>query len=130
MTRIETTLPIHAPLEVIYQAISHAENIPLYAPGIQEASSRSPVEHLTESFLDLVTSSGRHLNGEVLVAEENRAFAIRDENGTIASWDLTPDADGTVASYALEGDFTDEQIPMLRSEMRAKLARLVLDLER
>ena len=84
----------------------------------------------TERFLDLVTRSGRRMHGKIVQNFENHAFAVRDDNGTVARWELESSPEGVMANYSLEGDFDPALEPVLRSEMRAKLARLVLDLER
>lgn len=130
MDRIETQLAIHAPIDDVFDAITHPENIPLYAPGIEEAHQQGPAApEAAGNLLDLVTRSGRHLNGEIVDREPNRAYAVEDENGTVARWALEESQDGVVATYTLEGDFDHEEEKRLRSEMRAKIARLVLDLE-
>lgn len=130
MDRIETQLAIHAPVEDVFDAITHPENIPLYAPGIQEAHQEGPqAPEAAGNLLDLVTRSGRHMEGRIVDREPNKGWAIEDENGTVARWALEGTPDGCIATYTLEGDFEPEQEQRIRSEMRAKIARLVLDLE-
>ncbi len=130
MDRIETQLAIHAPLPHVYEAITHIENIPLYAPGIDEATELSAkAPDAAAGLLDLVTRSGRHIEGRVVEHEPNRTWVLQDENGTVARWGLEETREGTLATYILEGEFDPAQERALRSEMRAKIARLVLDLE-
>lgn len=130
MTRIETRLPIHVPVEQVFATISHIENIPLYAPGIREASGEGELPQAVDGLLDLVTRSGRHLHGKVIDAAPDRVWSIRDENGTTSRWELEKIRAGTFATHVLEGDFPPEREAELRSEIRAKIARLVIDLER
>lgn len=130
MDRIETQLAIHAPPERVFEEITHPENIPLYAPGIEEAHQRPPPEpDAAGNLLDLITRSGDRLQGQILDRKANKAWAVEDENGTVARWALEESDEGTLATFVLEGEFDEETERELRSEMRAKIARLVLDLE-
>ncbi len=130
MDRIETQLAIHAAPDLVFEEITHPENIPLYAPGIEEAHQRPPqAPEAAGNLLDLITRSGQRMEGQILDRQAPRAWAVEDENGTIARWSLEEGEDGTLATFVLEGDFEPEQERELRSEMRAKIARLVLDLE-
>lgn len=130
MDRIETQLAIHAPVDDVFEAITHPENIPMYAPGIEDAEQKPPsAPEAAGNLLDLVTRQGDHMQGEIVDREPNRSWAVQDENGTVARWQLEETEDGVLARYVLEGDFEPEKEQRLRSEMRAKLARLVLDLE-
>lgn len=131
MDRIETQLAIHAPLPNVFDAITHPENIPLYAPGIEEAHERRPQHPEAEgNLLDLVTRSGRRMDGRIVDRQPPKSWAVEDENGTVARWALEEAPDGVRATYALEGEFEPEQEQELRAELRVKIARLVLDLER
>lgn len=131
MSRIETQLAIHAPPERVFEEITHPENIPLFAPGIDEARPRGgQAPDAATNMLDLVTRSGHHLDGRIVERTENEQLVIEDENGTVARWGLEESDEGTMATFVLEGDFDPETERELRSEMRAKIARLVLDLER
>lgn len=130
MDRIETQLAIHAPPDRVFEEITHPENIPLYAPGIEEAHQRPPeAPDAAGNLLDLITRSGDRMQGQILDRQANRSWAVEDENGTVARWSLEETDDGTVATFVLEGDFDPDTERELRSEMRAKIARLVLDLE-
>lgn len=130
MDRIETQLAIHADPDRVFEEITHPENIPLYAPGIEEAHQRPPkAPDAAGNLLDLITRSGQQMEGEIVDRKANRAWAVEDENGTIARWRLEEGEEGTLATFVLEGDFDPETERELRSEMRAKIARLVLDLE-
>lgn len=129
MARIETELAIHAPLEDVFEAITHPENIPLYAPGIEEARQRGPpTPDAAGNLLDLVTRSGDRLAGRIVDRQPQRSWAVEDENGTVARWALEEDDDGVLARFVLEGTFEEDEDAM-RSEVRAKVARLVVDLE-
>jgi uncharacterized protein YndB with AHSA1/START domain len=130
MDRIETQLAIHADPDRVFEEITHPQNIPLYAPGIEEARQRPPeAPEAAGNLLDLVTRSGDQLEGEIIDRQANKIWAVEDENGTVARWRLEEGDDGTLATFVLEGDFDPEKERELRSEMRAKIARLVLDLE-
>jgi uncharacterized protein YndB with AHSA1/START domain len=130
MDRIETELAIHAPIEDVFEAITHPENIPLYAPGIDDVEPQPrEAPDAAGNLLDLVTRGGNRLEGRVVDRQPLRRWAVEDENGTVARWALDEGDDGVRARYVLEGDFEPEEERRLRSEMRAKLARLVLDLE-
>ncbi len=129
MARIETELAIHAPLEDVFEAITHPENIPLYAPGIEEAYQRGPsTPEAAGNLLDLVTRSGDRLAGRIVDRQPERSWVIEDENGTVARWALEKSEEGVLARFVLEGAF-EEREEVLRSEVRAKIARLVVDLE-
>jgi uncharacterized protein YndB with AHSA1/START domain len=131
MSRIETQLAIHAPPDRVFEEITHPENIPLFAPGIDEAHTRgASAPDAATNMLDLVTRSGRHMNGRIVEEAENEEVVIEDENGTVVRWGLQETEEGTMATFVLEGEFDPETERELRSEMRAKIARLVLDLER
>lgn len=130
MDRIETQLAIQAPIDNVFEAITHPENIPLYAPGIEEARQEAPeAPEAAGNLLDLVTRSGRHMQGKIVDREANRGWTLEDENGTVARWALEETPEGVLATYVLEGDFEPAEEKRLRSEMRAKIARLVLELE-
>lgn len=129
MARIETELAIHAPINDVFEAITLPANIPLYAPGIEEARQRGPpTPEAAGNLLDLVTQSGDRLKGRIVDREPQRAWAIEDENGTVARWALEESEEGVLARFVLEGPFEGEE-DAVRSEVRAKVARLVVDLE-
>ncbi len=131
MDRIETQLAIDAPLEDVFEAITHPENIPLYAPGIDHARQKAPdAPEAAGNLLDLVTRSGDRIEGRILDREPQRSWAVEDENGTVARWALEQTDEGVLARYVLEGEFDPGREQQLRSELRTKIARLVLDLER
>ncbi|MDX1610914.1 MAG: SRPBCC family protein [Candidatus Thermoplasmatota archaeon] len=136
MERVRTQFSVEASADLVYQAISHVENIPLYAAGITEAHAVGPepgpdqriVPEAAENLVDLVTRSGRHMDARIIEAMPGRRWTVEDENGTRATWELIETDRGTLATYTLHGEFA-EDAARIRSEVRSKIAKLVLELE-
>lgn len=128
MGHVETAFTVHLPPATLYRAISHVPNLALYAPGVAEAE-------LVEghggpgSLLDLTTKAGHQLYARVLEAEPPRRWTVEDERGVRTSWDLEPAEQGTLASLSIEGLPEDRTAEAVRSEVRAKVARLVLEVQ-
>lgn len=112
----------------VYAMVSQPENLPLLMPGLQEASLLQGDGGET-SLLDLVLEGGRHVYGWVQRAEPGRAWEVVDQDGRRALIELHEEADQTVASLTIETEEADEGPEALGSEVRSRLAKLLVSLE-
>ncbi len=112
----------------VYARLCQPENLPLLMPGLERASLLEG-DGGEGSLFDLVMEGEGHVYGRVRRAEPGRAWEVVDQDGRRALVELHGHADQTVASLTLETDEGEMAPEALASQVRSRLAKLLVSLE-
>lgn len=122
----ERRVVVPAPPEEVFAFLASAPNVPLFAPGVEEATLLSGAEGLQGARLGLRTRAGRELPAQVTHFHANEAWTVVDARGTVSQMQVEPGDAGTVVTATLAGSWRPDQERRLVAEWDAKLR----DLER
>lgn len=122
MTGIENEIRFSESPRIVYKHLANPHNIPLFAPGIRDATITGWVPDGVGTRVSLKTRGNHRREAYVTEESERKFIAIQDDHGTLNEWELrrAPDG-GTVAVNRIIGTFTPDRATRLRSEARVKL---------
>ena len=124
MSTRETRVLVPAPLHEVFQFLSDAANVPLFAPGIEEAHLLGGVNGLQGAHLGMRTRSGRELRAQITHFHDDEGWTVVDERGTVSQMQVEPAPGGTLLTATLAGNWRPEQEKRLAAEWEGKLAEL------
>ena len=124
MSVFEHRMHVRAPSDQVFAFLSRPENVPLFAPGIEEAVLSGGVASLQGASLGLRTRSGRELRAQVTHYHENENWTVVDELSTVAQVQVEEEDGGTRLTATLSGSWSPERANAIRSEWERKLADL------
>ena len=125
MSTRETRVLVRAPLHEVFQFLSDAANVPLFAPGIEEAHLLGGVNGLQGAHLGLRTRSGRELRAQITHYHDDEGWTVVDERGTVSQMQVEPgDGGSTLLTATLAGNWRPEQEKRLLAEWESKLGDL------
>lgn len=128
MAAFRTTFEVRRDPSSVYATLSQPENLPLLMPDLERANLLDG-DGGEASLLDLVMEGGRHVYGRVQRAEPGLAWEVVDQDGRRISVELQETAGRTVACLTIETNEADVEPEALGSEIRSRLAKLLVSLE-
>lgn len=128
MAAYRETFEVRRDPSSVYAALSQPENLPLLMPGLERASLLEG-DGGEASLLDLVVEGERHVYGRVQRAEPGLAWEVVDQDGRRVLVELQEEAGQTVAELTIEADVAEVEPEVLASEIRSRLAKLLVALE-
>jgi len=126
MASRETRVVVPAPLADVLDFLSSASNVPLFAPGIEEAHLLGGQDRLQGAWLGLRTRSGRELRAQITHYHPNEGWTVVDERNTVAQMQVEPAKGGTLVTATLSGSWRPEAEARILAEWERKLADLRL----
>lgn len=130
MALFEQRVLVRAPVEDVFSFLSRPENVPLFAPGIEDASLSGGVANLQGASLALRTRSGRELRAQITHYHENVGWTVVDERATVSQVQVEPAEEGTLLTATLTGNWRPDQEKAVRGEWDRKLGELARHLEK
>lgn len=124
MATRETRVLVPAPLPDVFRFLSDASNVPLFAPGIEEATLLGGVNKLQGARLGLRTRSGRELRAQITHYHDDVGWTVVDERSTVAQMQVEEAPGGTLLTATLSGSWRPEQ----EKRILAEWERLVSDI--
>jgi hypothetical protein len=128
MTSREQRVLIPAPIGAVFDFLSSASNVPLFAPGIDEAHLLGGQDHLQGASLGLRTRSGRELRAQITHYHENEGWTVVDERSTVSQIQVEPTKGGTLVTATLSGQWKPADERRIFAEWERKLADLPANL--
>lgn len=124
MATRETRVLVPAPLPEVFRFLSDAANVPLFAPGIDEAHLVGGVNGLQGAHLGLRTRSGRELRAQVTHYHPDVGWTVVDERSTVAQMQVEEAPGGTLVTATLSGNWRPEQEKRVLAAWERLLAEL------
>jgi Polyketide cyclase / dehydrase and lipid transport len=120
----ETRVTVPAPPAEVFEFLSSAANVPLFAPGIEEAHLLGGQDHLQGAWLGLRTRRGRELRAQITHYHEGEGWTVVDERSTVSQIQVEPARGGTLVTATLSGQWRPEAERRVFAEWERKLADL------
>jgi Polyketide cyclase / dehydrase and lipid transport len=120
----ETRVLVPAPLGEVFDFLSSASNVPLFAPGIDEAHLLGGQDHLQGAWLGLRTHSGRELRAQITHFHDRGGWTVVDERNTVSQIQVEPAPGGTLVTATLSGTWRPAAEKRVFAEWERKLADL------
>jgi hypothetical protein len=120
----ETRVLVPAPLSVVFDFLSSAANVPLFAPGIEEAHLLGGQDRLQGASLGLRTRTGRELRAQITHFHEDEGWTVVDERSTVSQIQVEPAKGGTLVTATLSGSWSPATEKRVLAEWERKLADL------
>lgn len=124
MASRETRVLVPAPVGEVFGFLSSASNVPLFAPGIEEANLLGGQDHLLGAWLGLRTHSGRELRAQITHYHEDEGWTVVDERNTVSQIQVEPAPGGTLVTATLSGTWRPATEKRVFAEWERKLADL------
>lgn len=124
MSAREARIHLHAPLPEVFRFLSDAANVPLFAPGIEEAQLVGGVANLQGARLGLRTRGGRELRAQITHYHDDEGWTVVDERGTVSQMQVEHAEGGTLLTATISGNWRPEQEKRVLAEWEGKLAEL------
>jgi len=128
MTSRETRVLVQAPLPDVFHFLSSASNVPLFAPGIEEAHLLGGEDRLQGAWLGLRTRSGQELRAQITHYHEDEGWTVVDERNTVSQIQVEPAKGGTLVTATLSGSWGADDEKRIFAEWERKLADLKIRL--
>ena len=109
MATREARIVVPAPLPEVFDFLSSVSNVPLFAPGVEEATLVGGVHQLQGASLGLRTRSGRELRAQITHFKRDDSWTVVDERATVAQVQVEPHRDGTLVTATISGNWRPEQ---------------------
>jgi hypothetical protein len=124
VTRETRVLVPGAPSDV-FAFLSSVSNVPLFAPGIEEATLLRGAEGMQGASLGLRTRTGRELRAQITHFHAGESWTVVDERSTVAQIEVE-DAPGgaTLVTATLHGNWRPEQERRIVAEWEKLLREL------
>lgn len=121
----EMRVLIAAPPSEVFRFLSDAANVPLFAPGVEEAVLTGGVNGMQGARLGLRTRSGRELRAQLTHYHDGEGWTVVDERSTIMQMQVEEARNGgTLVTATFRGAWPPEQEKRLVAEWERKLAEL------
>jgi hypothetical protein len=122
MASRETRVLVPAPVGEVFDFLSSASNVPLFAPGIDEAHLLGGQDHLQGASLGLRTRSGRELRAQITHFHDNEGWTVVDERNTVSQIQVEAAPKGTWVTATLSGHWAAGTEARVFAEWERKLA--------
>jgi hypothetical protein len=116
MVTREARVHVPAPPADVFAFLSSVSNVPLFAPGIEEATLVGGVHRLQGASLGLRTRGGRELRAQVTHFKQDESWTVVDERATVAQMQVEPAQGGTLLTATISGNWRAEQEPRIVDE--------------
>ncbi len=121
MTGIENHIEFGTTPRQVFKHLANPANIPMFVPGIRQASVVDPAPEGVGTRVALTTRHGHHLEAVIEGEVERRFIAIRDAHGVVNEWELRDAPNGgTLAVNRILGVSPDQR-EELAHDARSKL---------
>lgn len=120
----EARVLVPAPLPEVFDFLSNVSNVPLFAPGIEDAVLVGGVQGLQGASVGLRTRSGRELRAQITHFHEDESWTVVDERSSVLQMQVEPAKGGTLVTSTLSGNWRREQ----EHAVVAEWERLIADL--
>ena len=124
MATREMRVTVPAPPSVVFDFLSSAANVPLFAPGIDEANLLGGQDRLQGAWLGLRTASGRELRAQITHFHDNEGWTVVDERNTVSQIQVEAAPKGTWVTATLSGHWAAGTEARVFAEWERKLADL------
>ncbi|MEA3198628.1 MAG: Polyketide cyclase / dehydrase and lipid transport [Thermoplasmata archaeon] len=124
MATREMRVTVPAPPSVVFDFLSSAANVPLFAPGIDEANLLGGQDRLQGAWLGLRTASGRELRAQITHFHEDEGWTVVDERNTVSQIQVEPAKGGTLVTATLSGNWSPATERRVFADWERKLADL------
>lgn len=121
MTSRETRVHINAEPDEVFRFLSQTSNVPLFAPGIEEAHLVGGEEGLQGAWLGLRTRSGRELRAQITHYHDNESWTVVDERDTVSQIQVEHEPQGTRLTATLAGHWKPEHEKRVLAEWDRKV---------
>lgn len=119
---IENRIEFQESPRKVFRHLANPQNIPLFVPGIRNATVTNWVPDGVGTRVSLTTRHAHHRDAELAEESERRFIAYRDDHGTLNEWELRrAPAGGTLATNRIIGSFADGEAERLSEEARGKI---------
>ncbi|HEX2023025.1 MAG TPA: SRPBCC family protein [Candidatus Thermoplasmatota archaeon] len=116
MPTFESRVLIRAPPGDVFAFLSRPENVPLFAPGVEDAKLLGGAAGLQGAWLGLRTRGGHELRAQITHFHEGSDWTVVDERDTVAQMQVEAAPEGTVLTATLKGHWRPEQEKRVRQE--------------
>lgn len=120
----EARVLIPAPLPEVFDFLSNVSNVPLFAPGIEDAVLVGGAQGLQGASVGLRTRSGRELRAQITHFHQDDSWTVVDERSSVMQMQVEPAKGGTLVTSTLSGNWRPDQ----ERGVVAEWERLVADL--
>lgn len=124
MVTREARVVVPAEPSEVFDFLSSISNVPLFAPGIEEATLLGGAQGLQGASVGLRTRSGRELRAQVTHFHAHESWTVVDERSTVAQMQVEPAPGGTLVTATLRGTWSPQQ----EARIVAEWERLVREL--
>lgn len=105
----EARVHVPAPLPEVFDFLSSPSNVPLFAPGIEEAVLVGGAQGLQGASLGLRTRSGRELRAQITHFHQDESWTVVDERATVMQVQVEPSRGGTTVIATIHGNWRPDQ---------------------
>jgi len=120
----EMRVVVPAPLPEVFDFLSSVSNVPLFAPGIDEAVLLGGAQGLQGASLGLRTRSGRELRAQITHFHADASWTVVDERSTVLQVQVEPSRGGTLVVSTLTGSWRPDQAARVVSEWERLMREL------
>lgn len=124
MVTREARVFVPAPPSEVFDLLSSISNVPLFAPGIEEATLLGGGQGLQGASVGLRTRSGRELRAQITHFHAHESWTVVDERSTVAQMQVEPAKGGTLVTATLHGNWRPEQEPRIVAEWERLMREL------
>lgn len=124
MTTREMRVLVPAPVPEVFDFLSSVSNVPLFAPGIEEAVLVGGEQGLQGASLGLRTRSGRELRAQITHFHEDESWTVVDERSTVLQVQVEPAKAGTLVTSTISGHWRPERARSVVAEWERLIAEL------
>ncbi|HET6404658.1 MAG TPA: hypothetical protein VFH78_08420 [Candidatus Thermoplasmatota archaeon] len=115
-------VPAHLP--EVFDFLSSVSNVPLFAPGIDDAVLVGGAQGLQGASLGLRTRRGRELRAQITHFHQDESWTVVDERSTVLQMQVEAVAGGTLVTSTLSGSWRPEREKGVVAEWERLIAEL------
>lgn len=101
----EARVFVAAPLPEVFDFLSNVANVPLFAPGIDDAVLVGGAQGLQGASVGLRTRAGRELRAQITHFHQDESWTVVDERSTVLQVQVEPERGGTMVVAQLSGNW-------------------------
>lgn len=105
----EARVLVHAPVPEVFDFLSNVSNVPLFAPGIDDAVLVGGAQGLQGASVGLRTRSGRELRAQITHFHLDESWTVVDERASVLQMQVEPAKGGTLVTSTISGNWRPEQ---------------------
>ena len=120
----EARVIVPAPLPEVFDFLSNVSNVPLFAPGIDEAVLVGGAQGLQGASVGLRTRGGRELRAQVTHFHQDESWTVVDERSSVMQVQVEHARNGTLVTATLSANWRPAQEARLVAEWDRLMAEL------